>query len=112
MLRRHFVVAAFCVGLAAYGAMLIRHASRAVAGSDSSGYFNAARLLAQGKVARPLPVPPEITPRNVHSFTPLAFVARPDGKTIVPLYPPGVPLHVVAAAALSNWSSGPHHVSP
>ena len=62
-----------------YGAILVAHASHAVGGSDSSGYFNSARALA---AARPVqPIEPlarfGFPPEDMHLFIPLGYVPGP-----------------------------------
>ena len=66
--------------------IIVRHGSQAVGGADSSGYFNEAKLFASGRLRVPVPSP---------NFAPLGFVLAPDGKSIVPSYPPGYPLHLL-----------------
>jgi hypothetical protein len=108
------VVALCVVALAGYGGLLASRAERAVGGADSSGYANTARLILSGHVVAPvrgldaLGLPDRLGPM----LTPLAFVDGPRGRTMAPVYPPGFPLHVAAAAVVGGWQVGPFVVSP
>lgn len=75
-------------------------------GSDSSGYLNSAQLLLSGRLDTPLRLP-EGMPRELlakDAFIPLGF--RPDltGTSMVPTYPVGLPLHLVAVGWLTGLS--------
>ena len=115
-LKRAGLAAAAVVGLAfaGYGVMLFRNASRAVGGSDSSGYVNAARLLASGRVSTPiLPADLLLIPASLdHVFLPLAFVPGPRPRTMTPFYSVGFPLHVAGLSAAIGWENGPYLTSP
>ncbi|MFN2384894.1 MAG: glycosyltransferase family 39 protein [Thermoanaerobaculia bacterium] len=107
-------VAAAWLAFAGYAAILFRNASQAVGGSDSSGYVNAARLLASGRVSTPI-LPPDllgIPPAFDHVFIPLAFVPGPEPRTMTPFYPVGFPLHVAAVSRAIGWEKGPYLASP
>ena len=74
-------------------------------GSDNSGYFNEARLFAKGRIhasQRALPgLPADKTPRYL--YIPLGFKPTEDGTaTMVPTYPPGLPLLLVPAAFVAG----------
>ena len=80
------------------------------AGPDSSGYMNSARLLAAGRLRAPFRVPAEFGPIEEVTrghFSPLGFKVSGDGRTVVPSYPAGLPLHFAAAAKLLGWRAGP-----
>jgi len=84
--------------------MLIRHVDACAGGSDSSGYMNNARLLGSGHVRT---VPRELPGLDARHFSeflyaPLGFVPK-DGS-LVPTYPVGMPLMILAAHALSSWA--------
>ncbi len=112
--RTAAVIFAATVAFLAYAWLLFWHASFAVGGSDSSGYANAARLILAGRVVEPvealkhLGLPPDF----VRLFIPLAFEPGPRPATMVPFYPPGMPLHVAFAALVGGWNYGPFVVSP
>lgn len=91
----------------AYGALLGATASPHASGSDQSGYLNCARLLASGErfaAIRPVPgTPPgQLSP---WLFTPLGFAPAPQPGALLPTYPPGFPLHLVAASWLVGWDT-------
>lgn len=83
------------------------HARGIAGGSDASGYYNSARLLAAGRThlaARPLPgVDPAAYPREL--TVPLGFRPGEGHDTLVPTYPPGLPLHMMLVAPLSGWET-------
>jgi 4-amino-4-deoxy-L-arabinose transferase-like glycosyltransferase len=99
---------------AGYAVILFRNASYAVGGSDSSGYVNAARLLATGRVSTPI-LPPDLLgiPASFDRvFLPLAFVPGPEPRTMTPFYPVGFPLHLTGLSAVIGWAQGPFLASP
>ena len=100
--------------LAAYGAFLVRHAAFAVGGSDSSGYANVARRLkSEALVSRPRSLERLSLPDEwAQNFIPLGFMNGPRPGTMAPLYPPGFPAHLLAAASIAGWRIGPYLVSP
>ncbi len=82
----------------------------AAGGSDSSGYLNSARLLAQGILKDSLRLPPEFgqpPQADLRYFTPLGYLPPSEGTPIAPAYPTGLPLHFVAAASVLGWHAGP-----
>ena len=99
--------------LAAFAWVVSSNAARHVGGSDSSGYYNAARGLAAGHpVEATEPTASKAAPEDARLFIPLGYVPGPRPGTIAPFYPVGLPVHFVAAAALCGWESGPFLVSP
>ncbi len=90
--------------LAAYAAFIAWYHAPYAGGSDSSGYLNSAQLMLQGKISTPLRRPDGMPPDLIkqEAFIPLGF--RPDvsGREMVPTYPPGLPLHLVAI----GWLTG------
>jgi hypothetical protein len=75
-------------------------------GSDNSGYFNEARLFAHGRIHAPMRalagIPAERQTQWL--YTPLGFKPACDGTALlVPTYPPGLPLLLVAAAPVAGW---------
>ncbi len=102
------------IGLLLYGAYLIRSASYSVNGVDGSGYANIARSFLQGSPVKPVKeldqfgLPESFIPL----FTPVAYIPILSSKTIVPMYPIGVPLHMVAAVLIFGWNYGPFLVNP
>ncbi len=101
---RRLVVALAVVGLLLYSALLIDKVNACAAGSDSSGYMNHARLLGMGRLHSP---PRELPGVNAAHFSdylycPLGFV--PQSGTLVPTYPVGMPLMIVAAHWVAGWN--------
>jgi hypothetical protein len=91
-------IAGYCAVVAAFG-------SGAAAASDASGYLNAARLLAAGRVSTPVRQEPGIPAGLLESrdLAPLGFKLGQAPGTLVPSYPIGLPLHLAAAAAVGGW---------
>ena len=102
------------VAFLAYARLLLWHASFAAGGSDSSGYANTARLILTGRIVEPvvalkmLDLPAGFLP----DFLPLAFEPGPRPGTMVPFYPPGLPLHMAFSSLVAGWTYGPFIVSP
>jgi hypothetical protein len=96
-----------------YGVMVARNTTFAVGGSDSSGYFNEARILAAGHLT--VAVEPlrrmGLDSSFTRYFVPLGFREAPHGR-IAPSYPAGLPLHFAAAAFVGGWERAPFFVSP
>ena len=111
---RRLLAGLAALGLLAYGAFLVRHASYSVGAADSSGYLNHARALASGEIARPIRALAalELPDVPLTAVLPLGFVGGRQEGTMVPSYPPGYPLHMAAFAALLGWGTGPFLVSP
>ncbi|HSO23774.1 MAG TPA: hypothetical protein VLT81_12745, partial [Chondromyces sp.] len=93
--------------VAAYGVLLAATASPHASGSDQSGYLNSARLLDQGLRFTPLRPIPGTPAGKVRPWllTPLGFAPAPLPRYALPTYPPGFPLHLVAASRLVGWDA-------
>jgi len=101
--RAAAAMAAFALVL--YAVLLARNEGAVAGGSDSSGYMNQARLLAAGHV--------HVQPRTIPGlpradmppflYVPLGFKPAPDGDGMVPTYPAGFSLFVVALRPLAGW---------
>jgi hypothetical protein len=94
------------LGLLGYAALLFILIGAVPGGSDNSGYFNEARLLAQGRIHAPVRalagLPAEGPTRFL--YMPLGFKPAADGSArMVPTYSPGMPLLLVAAARIAGW---------
>lgn len=94
------------IGVVAYLGILSTHISPHAGGSDSSGYLTSARLLAQGQFFAPVRSLPE---HSSVAFGPMAFQSlglrlHPTGDRLVPTYPIGLPLHLIAAAKIVDWN--------
>jgi hypothetical protein len=93
------------LALALYALLLSRNEGAVAGGSDSSGYMNQARLLDAGSV--------HVQPRTVdglpaaamppYFYIPLGFRPAPNGNGMVPTYPAGFSLFVVALRPLAGW---------
>lgn len=93
------------LGLLGYAVLLFILIGAVPGGSDNSGYFNEARLLARGHVhvqMRTLAgLPASETP---FLYVPLGFKPAADGTDrMVPTYPPGLPLLLVPASFVAGW---------
>lgn len=98
-------MAAMVALLALYALVLGRNVAAVAAGSDSSGYLNHARLLASGHVhvePRTIPgLPDSSAPKGLYMA--LGFKPAWDGKGLVPTYPTGLPLLILAVEPLAGW---------
>jgi len=102
---RRAAVGAAAVVLALYAVLLVRHVGAVAGGSDSSGYMNHARLLAAGRI--------HVQPRTIaglaqaglppYLYVPLGFKPAWNGNGLVPTYPTGFPLFVLALRPLAGW---------
>lgn len=117
--RAQLLKAGMLVVLVIYGALLAKHASYAVGGSDSSGYASIARSLLQGRVTLAIPELAQFDFPAGYApvFSPLAYTPRvksgaSEGAVITPIYPVGFPLHLAAGALLVGWRKGPFLISP
>jgi hypothetical protein len=90
----------------------VRYGSYAAAGSDSYGYLSEARLFLNGTLRVQQPWVDEVSWRNREwMFAPLGYKpASPDG-TIVPTYPPGLPM-IMALFLAAFGENGPFYVVP
>jgi hypothetical protein len=100
--------------LLGYLFLLCDKAFLSAGGSDSSGYLNAAKLFSRGKLTDA--VEPlrrfGLSQEFVHVFIPLGFSPGREPGTMVPSYPPGLPLHMAVAALVGGWARAPFWVSP
>lgn len=95
------------VALLGYGVFLGKYFTPAAGGSDSSGYLNAARLIASGHLTAPLrAVPGPADYAGVH-VQPLGFLVELERGRIVPTYPLGLPAHFAVVSRLVGWTAGP-----
>ncbi len=91
--------------MALYAWVLASHAGAVAGGSDSSGYMNHARLLASGSL--------HVQPRAIaglpqasaapYLYVPLGFRPAPGGDGLVPTYPPGLSLLILALEPIAGW---------
>ena len=106
-------IAAF-VGLVIYGFLVVSHAYYAVWGADATGYANTARSILERQIVQPLAALDqlELSDQFIYLFSPLGYEQGPRPRTIAPIYPVGVPLHMAGAASIIGWKFGPFLVSP
>lgn len=112
--RRWLRAAPAALAVVAYGVFLLAHRTEVVGGADTSGYANTARSLRAGRISVPVQGLDELglPDRFGPALTPLGYLAGPRPRTMVPFYPPGLPLHVAAASLLWGADSGLYLVSP
>jgi hypothetical protein len=96
---------AVLLGLALYAVMLVRHVGAVAGGSDSSGYMNHARLLASGRIHVAPRIIPGLPQADAPAFlyVPLGFKPAWNGDGLVPTYPTGFALFVLALKPLAGW---------
>ena len=102
---RRAAAAAVILAVAVYAAVLITHVGAIAGGSDSSGYMNHARLLASGSLhvqPRTIPGLPRLSgvPKL---YVPLGFRPAWNGDGLVPTYPVGFSLVILALRPLAGW---------
>lgn len=97
-----------------YTALLVRYTCYAAGGADSSGYLNAARLLAQRHlVIRVVPLDRlGLEGKWRDAFIPLGFAFAPAPRDIAPSYPLGYPLHLMLFGAVFGWKRAPFLITP
>lgn len=90
---------------AGYGVFLARYSASFAAGADSSGYFNSARLLGEGRIHATVRVPAgqHHTAFGLMTFQPLGFIIDENTAHMTPTYPTGLPLHLLAASWFAGW---------
>ena len=95
------------LALIGYGVFLAVNSPAAAGGADSSGYLNRARLFAAGRLTTPLRTVPEWGRLPAEHLRPLGFMTGPDGRTLAPTYPMGLPLHLAVAGLIAGRELGP-----
>jgi hypothetical protein len=97
------------LALLLYALLLAHYMGACAGGPDSAGYLNNARLLSRGQFQAPLIAladpPPDQLP--AYTYVPLCFNPSRDGRTLMPTYPLGLPLLIMAAAGLVGWAWAP-----
>lgn len=113
-LRARYLTIIAVLGLIIYGYLMISHASFAVGGSDSSGYASLGRLILQRNIVRPVTELAQFDLSDDYRrlFIPLAYIAGRRPGTMIPVYPPGLPLHSAIAALVFGWEVGPFLLGP
>ncbi len=97
LVLRPWVLATLAAGACA--AALAPYYATAAGGADSSGYVAAARLFATGRISEEVRLIPgfESYRLDARAVAPLGMNAAPGRRRLVPLYPPGFPLHLTVA---------------
>jgi hypothetical protein len=97
------------LAFALYGLMLLRYSAAYAAGADSSGYMNNARLLDHASLIAPMRQVPGLNPETLtsYAYVPLGFIPRADRVSMVPTYPMGLPLLLLAVAHVAGWNLAP-----
>ena len=105
------VVILLALAVIGYAWMLRHYTSPFAGGSDSSGYLNSAALLRDGRLVAPVRVVPGHTAEEFGTRThqPLGFNVREGSEVMVPTYPIGLPLHLLAFAPFVglDWAAIP-----
>lgn len=97
------------VALLGYALLLWSQTVVVAGGADSSGYFNSARLLANGDLTTALRAPPEFGPPaslDPFHFLPQGFFPGRNRTRLTPTYPTGFPLHLAVTGTLFGWERG------
>lgn len=97
------------LALLGFAAFLRHHGTVVVGGADSSGYFNSARLFAEGSLLTPLRAPEALQAaarEQPMQFLPLGFMPAADRTLLTPTYPTGLPLLLATASRLAGWETG------
>ncbi len=91
------------IGLLGYAVLLFILIGAVPGGSDNSGYFNEARILARGQIHAPMRTLAGLPAAEVpYLYLPLGF--KPAGNAqLVPTYPPGMPFLLVPVAKIAGW---------
>lgn len=109
-LDRHAVAAAIVVGTAAAGTG-IAFGTYSASASDAAGYVSQADLFASGRLTWDEPLARQVGwPDAGWAFSTLGYRPGIDPGTVVPTYPPGLPLVMAVARFGGEW--GPFVVVP
>ena len=102
------------LGLIFYGYLIFNRGSYVIAGSDTPGYAILAQRIVQNRIVHPITELDEfdLSIAFNHIFLPLGFLPGKNPKETVPLYPIGLPLHMLIAALVLGWNTGPCLIGP
>jgi hypothetical protein len=89
----------------------VAYLDTACGGLDSQGYVSTATAFLSGHISIPKDTSWLPFGHAIDALAPLGWVPAPDGRSVVPYYPPGFPV-VMAAFALAFGAIGPYLVSP
>jgi hypothetical protein len=115
--KKFLILAVAAVVLVYYSWLMRRYLCDVAGGSDSSGYVNFAWRLSHGPLVEPIKAIDtfDLSDDFLPVFQPLGFTWGPKGivsRANVPLYPPGLPIHMAFLAGFLGWKLGPFLVSP
>jgi hypothetical protein len=93
------------VALLVYLEILALNVGAVAGGSDSSGYLNHAKLIAVGTVHAPVRTLPGLPQQQAipYLYIPLGFRPSLDNDGMIPTYPVGLSLFIVAAKFFFGW---------
>ena len=100
--------------LAAYVGVIASYAWGGAGATDTAGYFNCAKMLAQGRriVAQRVLPGADRTKLADETFVPFpSFIARPDGM-MAARNPTGFPLAIAGLAQIPGWDAAAHWIMP
>jgi hypothetical protein len=111
--RIHTHALAIAIVLAAAAAGIgVAFGTYSASAADGAGYVSQADLLARGHIAFHEPLIRRATwPEAAWTFAPLGYRPGRETDEIVPTYPPGLPLVMLAASAVAG-DAGPYLVAP
>jgi hypothetical protein len=110
-LHTHAFAIVVVLAAAAAGAG-VGYGTYVAAASDPSAYLNQARTIVHGGLEVPVPLASRVSwPDPERILAPLGFRPGLRAETVVPTYPPGLPL-LMAAALLVAGQHGPFLVAP
>jgi len=94
------------MAFAGYSWLIIHNVNACAGGSDSSGYMNHAQLLANGRVHATERTITGVEYQNLHSYlyTPLGLKPAPLFSGLVPTYPTGISLMIMAVSPVMGWN--------
>lgn len=99
------VVMACVLATVIYSWFLVEHMARYASASDASGYFNSAKLMVHGRTDVAIHRIAGLQPPNWNWYyqQPLGFEADQATGRMVPTYPSGLPLLLLAASRAVGW---------
>jgi len=104
--RKFLVALALGVCFVSYAIVLFKNTCFVGGGADSAGYLSSGRLFSRGEISQSESELNELGLSDdwTNVFVPLGFLPGTRPRTLVPTYPPGVPLHM----AVATWIGGPN----
>jgi hypothetical protein len=88
-----------------YAGFLVTHGESIAGGSDSSGYFNSAKLLEHGRLIDSIRTIEGLGSPDWHYYyqQPLGYSVMDESPAMVPTYPIGLPLMLLAGSWVAGW---------